>query len=56
MGFLTDIGSLFTGLVDFWKLLRDFFDSFPAVVKVLIYFVFGGSLLLCLLKMLIERE
>lgn len=55
MGFLKDIGTLFTGLHDFFRLWRDMFDVLPLVIKILIYFAFGGVLLLSLLKMLIER-
>jgi phage-related protein len=55
MGFLTDIGSLFTGVGGFFTMLRDMFGLLPGVVQVLIYFVFGGFLLLMLLRMLTER-
>lgn len=56
MGFIADFRSLFAGMQQFMELFRSFFDALPLVIKVLIYFSFGGLLLLCLLKMLIERN
>ena len=56
MGFIiTKLVSLFSGLDDFFKLWRDMFDFLPFVVKVLIFFAFGGFMLLCLLRMLVNR-
>lgn len=52
MGLLSNLTSLFTGLTDFFGMLREMFGCLPAVVQVLIFFGFGGFLLLCLLKML----
>lgn len=56
MGFIADFRSLFSGMQRFMELFRSFFDALPLVIKILIYFSFGGLLLLCLLKMLIERN
>ena len=56
MGFIiTELISLFSGLDDFFKLWRDMFDFLPLAVKVLIFFAFGGFMLLCLLRMLVNR-
>ena len=56
MGFIiTKLISLFSGLDDFFKLWRDMFDFLPLSVKVLIFFAFGGFMLLCLLRMLVNR-
>lgn len=56
MGYIvTKLVSFFTGLDDFFKLWRDMFDFLPLPVKVLIFFAFGGVLLLCLLRMLVNR-
>lgn len=52
MGLLKNLSSLFNGLNDFFDMLREMFSCLPIVVQVLIYFAFGGFLLLCLLKML----
>ena len=54
MGLLSNLVSLFTGLSGFFGMLRDMFTCLPLVVQVLIYFAFGGFMLLCLLKMLHE--
>lgn len=54
MGLLSNLTSLFVGLTEFFGMLRDMFTCLPLVVQVLIYFGFGGFLLLCLLKMLHE--
>lgn len=54
MGLLSNLVSLFTGLSGFFGMLRDMFGCLPLVVQVLIYFAFGGFMLLCLLKMLHE--
>lgn len=56
MGFIiTKLISLFSGLDDFFKLWRDMFDFLPLAVKVLIFFAFSGFMLLCLLRMLVNR-
>lgn len=52
---ITKLISFFSGLDDFFKLWRDMFDMLPLVVKLLIYFAFGGFMLLCLLRMLVNR-
>lgn len=52
---ITKLISLFSGLDDFFKLWRDMFDFLPLAVKVLIFFAFGGFMLLCLLRMLVNR-
>lgn len=52
---ITKLISFFSGLDDFFKLLRDIFDFLPLPVKLLIYFAFGGFMLLCLLRMLVNR-
>ena len=52
---ITKLISFFSGLSDFFKLWRDMFDMLPLVVKLLIYFAFGGFMLLCLLRMLVTR-
>lgn len=56
MGFLiTKLISFFSGLTDFFALWRDMFSALPLVVQVLVYFAFGGFMLLCLLRMLVNR-
>lgn len=56
MGYIvTYLVSFFAGLDDFFQLWRDMFDFLPLPVKVLIFFAFGGVLLLCLLRMLVNR-
>lgn len=52
MGLLKNLASLFRGMDEFFGMLRDMFTCLPIVVQVLVYFAFGGYLLLCLLKML----
>lgn len=52
---ITKLISFFSGLDDFFRLWRDMFDMLPLVVKLLIYFAFGGFMLLCLLRMLVNR-
>lgn len=52
---ITKLISFFSGLDDFFKLWRDIFDFLPLSVKLLIYFAFGGFMLLCLLRMLVNR-
>lgn len=54
MGLLANIGSMFSGLRDFFLMFRDFFGCLPLVIQVLIYFTFGSFMLLCLFKMLIK--
>ena len=54
MGLLANIGSMFSGLYNFFAMLRDFFGCLPLVIQVLIYFTFGSFMLLCLLKMLVK--
>lgn len=56
MGFLiTKLVSFFSGLDDFFKIWRDMFAALPLAVQVLVYFAFGGFMLLCLLRMLVNR-
>lgn len=56
MGFLiTKLISFFSGLTDFFALWRNMFSALPLVVQVLVYFAFGGFMLLCLLRMLVNR-
>ena len=56
MGFIiTKLASLFSGLDGFFKLWRDMFVFLPLAVKILIFFAFGGFMLLCLLRMLVNR-
>lgn len=56
MGFLiTKLVSFFSGLDDFFKLWRDMFAALPLAVQVLVYFAFGGFMLLCLLRMLVNN-
>lgn len=52
MGVLSNLRNLFSGLPDFFKMFRDMFDCLPIVCRVLIYFGFGGVLLLYLVQML----
>lgn len=52
MGLLSNAYKLFNGLTQFFSFFHAFFSSLPLVVQVLIYFSFGGVLLLCLLRML----
>lgn len=54
MGLLNNLSSLFRGLAEFFGMFRDLFACLPTVCQMLIYFGFGGVLLLCLLKMLHE--
>ena len=51
---ITKLISMFSGLGDFFELWRDMFDML-LVCKLLIYFAFGGFMLLCLLRMLVNR-
>lgn len=56
MGFIiTKLISFFSGLDDFFKLWRDMFDFLPLPIKVFIFFGFGGFMLLCLLRMIVNR-
>lgn len=55
MGLTFNIVSLFTGLGDFFGFFRDFFAALPLPVQALMYFAFGGFMLLMLLKMLFTR-
>lgn len=55
MAIIANLVSFFTGLDDFFKLFRDMFDALPLAVKLLTYFTFGGFMLLCLLRMLVNR-
>lgn len=55
MGFLSNLASLFTGLTDFFTMLRQMFGALPLVCQVLIYFGFGGFLLIALVQMLRDR-
>lgn len=52
---ITKLVSMFSGLSEFFKLWRDMFDMLPLVCKLLLYFAFGGFMLLCLLRMLVNR-
>lgn len=52
MGLLSNLRSLFNGLGEFFGMFHDIFSCLPLVCQVLIYFGFGGVLLLCLFKML----
>lgn len=52
---ITKLISFFSGLDNFFKLWRDMFDMLPLTIKLLIYFAFGGFMLLCLLRMLVNR-
>lgn len=55
MGLIFSIVSLFSGLSDFFKLLRDSFAALPFAIQCVIYLSFGGLLLFCLLKMLVSK-
>ncbi len=52
---ITKLVSFFSGLSEFFQLWRDMFDLLPMAVKLLIYFAFGGFMMLCLLRMLVNR-
>ena len=52
MGLLKNLTSLFRGMDEFFEMLREMFSCLPIVVQVLIFFAFGGYLLLGLVKML----
>lgn len=51
MGFLSNVGSMFRGLGEFFGFFRDFFSALPLVIQVLMYFSFGGLLLLLIVQM-----
>lgn len=55
MGFLNNVRSLFVGLAEFFGFFRDFFGALPLVCQVLIYFSFGGVLLLLMVQMLRQK-
>lgn len=55
MGFLKNIYSLFQGLGEFFGFFRDFFAALPLVVQILIYFGFGGLMLLFMVQMLRQQ-
>lgn len=52
MGLLSNVYKLFHGLDQFFSFFHAFFAALPLVIQVLIYFGFGGVLLLCLLRLL----
>lgn len=52
---ITKLISFFSGLSKFFELWRDMFNALPLAIEVLIYFAFGGFMLLCLLRMLVNR-
>lgn len=47
--------SLLDGLGDFFTVVRDMFDCLPMSVQALIYFGFGGIMLLCILHLIFIR-
>lgn len=55
MGFLSNVRSMFLGLGEFFGFFRELFAAFPLVIQVLIYFSFGGLLLLLLVQMLRQQ-
>lgn len=55
MGLLSNLFSLFQGLHEFFGFFRDFFSALPIVIQVLIYFSFGGLLLLLMVQMLRQK-
>lgn len=52
MGFLNNVRSLFRGVAELFSFFGGLFDALPLVCRVLIYFGFGGVMLLCLFQML----
>lgn len=52
MGLIANVTKLFNGLNEFFSFFHAFFSALPFVVQFLIYFGFGGVLLLCLLRLL----
>lgn len=54
MGVMTGITQLFTDLSECMTFFASMFQLLPAVVQLLIYFVFGGILLLGLMKMILR--
>lgn len=55
MGFLSNVQSMFQGLGEFFGFFRDLFAALPLVCQVLIYFSFGGLLLLLMVQMLRQQ-
>lgn len=54
MGVMTGITQLFTDLSQCMTFFAAMFQLLPMVVQLLIYFVFGGMLLLGLMKMILR--
>lgn len=51
MGFLSNTRSMFEGLTEFFGFFREFFTAMPLVIQVLVYFSFGGLVLLLIVQM-----
>ncbi|MBR2883482.1 MAG: hypothetical protein IKB93_01705 [Clostridia bacterium] len=54
MGVMSGITQMLADLGDFFALFSSFFDALPTVCKLLIYFVFGGIVLMGLLNMILR--
>lgn len=54
MGVMAGITQLFTDLGECMAFFAAMFALFPMVIQLLIYFVFGGMLLLGLMKMILR--
>lgn len=54
MGLIADLTLAVTGLGDFFKFCRNFFDALPFAIKLLIYFVFGSIVLFGIFRLVIK--
>lgn len=54
MGLIADLTLAVTGLSDFFKFCRNFFDALPFAIKLLIYFVFGSIVLFGVFRLVIK--
>lgn len=55
MGIISGITQLFSDLGEFFELCHQFFDCLPFVVRLLVYFSFGGVLILGILRLVAGR-
>ena len=55
MGVISGIVQLFSDRGKFFDLCHQFFDCLPLVVKLLVYFSFGGVLILGILRLVAGR-
>lgn len=52
MGVLSNLPNLFVGLAQVFGFFRDFFGCLPIICQLLVYFAFGGFMLIFLVQML----